>query len=743
MIILTADEAAKVRGQSPTRSWAALEPVLLKDGTFMLPEDVQDDLAHFDAHVLLATFPRATPSADLIYATTPAAPTWESVGTRQTISLTPHYSAEAQQFFDRLPVQPSAFRKAKYERLITWLVATGIYAKADCFYVFKEGDVEAAKLNLISSSFSLTIVGGVSFAPHYGFIGFANSYLNTGFNPRTAATPKFTQDSASFFIWDSFPDRDAGVFGSVSGAVPNLLYPRFTDDRMYLNVNASSDDSVGVAVATGAGLSGGSRLSSSGYTYYRDGEPIATRTNTSALPASSNLAIGKFSNSSIGEWAAVFIGGGLTDAEVAILYQALRDFVSDSFASDGSTYPMYGATALPSAAYAAGKTWIVWEGWNGSARKARVRTYDHVRHQWSAAYDVGTSPLVDDDHGVPTICRDPDGYWHVFYGAHSMPVKHSVTAAPDDPTTWAARPNIGAPAANLTYPRPVLVGSTVYLFTRGDLVNAGDQSRYLTVFPMSFVAGVEMIGAGKHIGDFGSAARFYAGTAILKPNTADIHIVAALSPDSQPSTPRNVYYFIYRTSDGSLRSIDGRTVITAASLPADLASMNASFRIYEAAVDEVGGLPSHCFDDAGEPHVIISTGSGTAFGNYHLTYHGGAWSPPQLLGTSIRSSDVCAAPASDGGIDAYWFQGPATYAQTGGDMWTAHRAPDGTWGASRLMRPAHGKALSAATLVTNGQPEFCIAFFEVFQQSLDDLAGIGTLIGYAYGDDGFLRALPG
>jgi len=69
MIILTAEQADKVRGISPTHKFAALNPVPLKDGTYMLPEEVLDDLAHIDVRLFLLTLPKASVSKALMYGT--------------------------------------------------------------------------------------------------------------------------------------------------------------------------------------------------------------------------------------------------------------------------------------------------------------------------------------------------------------------------------------------------------------------------------------------------------------------------------------------------------------------------------------------------------------------------------------------------------------------------------------------------------------------------------------------------
>jgi len=57
-LILTADEADKVRGLSPRKSGAALAPVALKDGRFILGPEVLDDPAHDDVRDFLASLPR-------------------------------------------------------------------------------------------------------------------------------------------------------------------------------------------------------------------------------------------------------------------------------------------------------------------------------------------------------------------------------------------------------------------------------------------------------------------------------------------------------------------------------------------------------------------------------------------------------------------------------------------------------------------------------------------------------------
>lgn len=67
MIILTAAQANRMRGRSALRSYAALYPWPLKDGTFMLPEEVLTDPAHADLRPFLLTLPTAAVDPSNMY----------------------------------------------------------------------------------------------------------------------------------------------------------------------------------------------------------------------------------------------------------------------------------------------------------------------------------------------------------------------------------------------------------------------------------------------------------------------------------------------------------------------------------------------------------------------------------------------------------------------------------------------------------------------------------------------------
>lgn len=60
MIVMTAEEAEKVRGRSPKDSGKALDPVPAKDGRFYLGLEVLEDPAHEDVRGFLRSLPVVT-----------------------------------------------------------------------------------------------------------------------------------------------------------------------------------------------------------------------------------------------------------------------------------------------------------------------------------------------------------------------------------------------------------------------------------------------------------------------------------------------------------------------------------------------------------------------------------------------------------------------------------------------------------------------------------------------------------
>jgi hypothetical protein len=134
------------------------------------------------------------------------------------------------------------------------------------------------------------------------------------------------------------------------------------------------------------------------------------------------------------------------------------------FTQDGSTWPWYGYATQPSSMYVAAtnKTWVSWLAWSGYSQEIRVAVYDHAAKTWSRTYLAG-DVLETDDHCVPSLCRDSDGYIYCFHGPHNQNMQVTRSKNVDDPSSWTPLPEI---AGAYTYPHPSFIGGKIYLFMR-------------------------------------------------------------------------------------------------------------------------------------------------------------------------------------------------------------------------------------------------------------------------------------
>lgn len=112
------------------------------------------------------------------------------------------YDLDALALFTRFTTPPTFARKAAINALIVALKTAGIWSKLDTFYVLAAADSQAARCNWITNLYNLTAVASPTFLADRYYLGNGTtSYLNSGFNPTTAPSPKFTQDSATLFHW--------------------------------------------------------------------------------------------------------------------------------------------------------------------------------------------------------------------------------------------------------------------------------------------------------------------------------------------------------------------------------------------------------------------------------------------------------------------------------------------------------------------------------------------------------------
>lgn len=245
----------------------------------------------------------------------------------------PSYSPEALSLFARLPDQPSTAEKARYDTLLRALVTSGVYAKLDALHILKCVTSAANGLqNVIQDAYNCTIGGSPTWTSDQGYkCNSTGDFLNTGFNPVTAVSPKFTQNDSCIGAWSLYPKITLGsIMGQTGGSGWIYIAPRLlanTADIRCCGLSTGLD-----ARRDGSGLFMASRVGTA-IKEYEFNVVLGSGTSTSQAPHSSNFVYLReradyYVNGTI---AAGWFGAALDDAQQLSLYNALDMFMWDGY----------------------------------------------------------------------------------------------------------------------------------------------------------------------------------------------------------------------------------------------------------------------------------------------------------------------------------------------------------------------------------------------------------------------------
>jgi hypothetical protein len=237
------------------------------------------------------------------------------------------YSAEAQQFFDRIS-DPGTTRKNLYAACIDSIVSAGVWAKLDALYIFAANSQSNALTNIKQSSYGATAVNSPTFVTDRYFQGDGSTaYLDSNFNPTTASSPNFTQNSACNFGWVLNNATNANrVLGAVSGTA-NRLVPRSTTNNAQWEINQTTANTVSNSDSSGLFLL--NRSGSAAARLYRNGSELQTSTAASTAPANSNFTAFRNASAYNGthQLAVWGFGASLDATEQSDLYNALLAYL--------------------------------------------------------------------------------------------------------------------------------------------------------------------------------------------------------------------------------------------------------------------------------------------------------------------------------------------------------------------------------------------------------------------------------
>lgn len=249
------------------------------------------------------------------------------------------YLPQARALFERMTVQPDDARKVLINDTIAALLDAGLWSKIPALYFTAAHAAQAATLNWKGTSFTLVPVNAPAFTTDRGYMGDgSSSYLNTQWVHNDSSVATFTSTSVGGYLNAGLTTVDASAPAIIGAVTTGLgftrLNPRFTGDTLRVAV-ASTGGTVGSGVTTRYGLTAVSRVDGANVTGYKNGANIGTIALTTstgrptvaayALCANDNGSPMGFLNNRL---AFLFMGAGLTDAEMSDLYDIVHDYLS-------------------------------------------------------------------------------------------------------------------------------------------------------------------------------------------------------------------------------------------------------------------------------------------------------------------------------------------------------------------------------------------------------------------------------
>lgn len=235
------------------------------------------------------------------------------------------YLAESEALFARMSVTPTDDQAYVYDRLMVILKANGFLDLLDAFYFTAAHDEQAATLNWIADAYNLTASDPApAFAAFRGFTPDGSAtYLDTGFDPTTASSPKFTLDSAHLAAWH-LTDIPNGA--GTSFDVGNLT-SRITNSPTGVTTFRVNNSTNGTLTEDYATAKVWNRSAADAWQYYRSGALVTSGVAASTALTAFSFGIGRTAASGafgVNQVACVHFGASLTAAQVGIMYSAVR-----------------------------------------------------------------------------------------------------------------------------------------------------------------------------------------------------------------------------------------------------------------------------------------------------------------------------------------------------------------------------------------------------------------------------------
>lgn len=241
------------------------------------------------------------------------------------------YLPESEAIFAAFTTPPSTARKNAIDTFVRALIASGMWAELDTFYVMAAADAQASTINWRApATFPLVQVGTPVFAADQGWTSAGTSWLSTGYNMGAESGRKVLVNDHSFYAASLTNTSEANATTFLAGSARLVVQPR-NNSAAYSSRSASgSTDTGAVSENVGKGLFGIRRNNSANYQRDRNGTVHATVTRASASITSAVCLVctNDGVNLSSKVLSLLAFGGYVDDATSAAFYAAYATYMN-------------------------------------------------------------------------------------------------------------------------------------------------------------------------------------------------------------------------------------------------------------------------------------------------------------------------------------------------------------------------------------------------------------------------------
>lgn len=230
----------------------------------------------------------------------------------------------------------SGTEQSAYDAMICGMVTDATWSLFDALYVFATNTTTTANLNLVSTSFGLTLNGSVTFAADRGYTGDGTTgYFTTGFIPSTSGV-NYQLNAASIggcALNSRTTSNNSSFLGTSTTNANNYLVPLASSAAAY-HVNGSNATFPSTANTNAQGSWILSRTALTNGALYLNGSSFASYTSISgslsnfefyALAQNSNGTANSFSSDQI---AYVFMAAALDATQASNIRSRLNTFLT-------------------------------------------------------------------------------------------------------------------------------------------------------------------------------------------------------------------------------------------------------------------------------------------------------------------------------------------------------------------------------------------------------------------------------